>query len=103
MEPPSSSIKRSFLDYIDDIVHLTEQTAAAINFRYTLNSFHSVAINAYTDSRQLRFGYYSKFNFYQPELNPTYQVYTLVQWVPTFCTLYEFDSSNAPYGLTSSE
>ena len=43
-EPPPRSIKRSLLDYVDDIELYAEQTTKATNFRHSFNDIHCLAI-----------------------------------------------------------
>nr|XP_036232711.1 uncharacterized protein LOC118683639 [Bactrocera oleae] len=49
-EPPPKKIKRSFLDYVDDIRQYADQTSDATNFRQAMTAIHSGAINTFTDS-----------------------------------------------------
>ena len=49
-EPPPRNIKRSFLDYVDDIRQYADQTSDATNFRQALTAIHSGAINTFIDS-----------------------------------------------------
>ena len=49
-ESPPRNIKRSFLDYVDDIRQYADQTSDATNFRQALTAIHSGAINTFTDS-----------------------------------------------------
>ena len=52
-EPPLRNIKKSFLDYFDDIEQYANQTSDTTNFRHALTAIHSGDINAFTDSLSL--------------------------------------------------
>ncbi|XP_049316536.1 uncharacterized protein LOC125779305 [Bactrocera dorsalis] len=98
-EPPPRSIKRSFLDYVDDVVQYADRTSDATDFRQVLTAIHSGAINTFTDSlpvngvlgvkappiadeelqlpretrvtlAQLRSGYCSRLNSYLSRIDP---------------------------------
>lgn len=49
MEPSPRNIKRSFVDYVDDIEQHAEQTSDATHFRQALTTIHSEAVNTFTD------------------------------------------------------
>ncbi|XP_054088079.1 uncharacterized protein LOC128922244 [Zeugodacus cucurbitae] len=101
-EPPPRCIKRSLLQYVDELNPYTDQTADANSFRHALNAIHSGAINTFIDSlpvngvlktkpppiadeelelpretrvtlAQLRSGYCSRLNSYLSRLNPDIQ------------------------------
>ncbi|XP_069963874.1 uncharacterized protein [Bactrocera oleae] len=107
-EPPPRNIKRSFLDYVDDIRRYAHRTSDATNYRQALTAIHSGAINTFIDSlsvngvlgvkpppiadveldlsretrvtlAQLCSGYCSRLNFYLFRIDPD---------IPNICPAY---------------
>ena len=117
------NIKRSFLDYVDDIEKYADQTSDTTNFIHALTAVHSGSINTFIDSlsvsgvlvvkpparvpresrvtlAQLRSGYCSRLNFYLFRIDPDIpNIYPACN-VPTHDTNHLFACPMNPTHLT---